>query len=676
MVERNILQIQACSTIGPCLAVFMLLTSATSAMAEDAPIVVIGTGLEQTPGTPAYGTVTLDRTTITASASGRIEDVLTSVAGFQQFRRSDSRSSNPSAQGVTLRALGGNATSRALVLLDGVPMADPFFGYVPLPAILPEGLASVRVTRGGGSGPFGAGALSGTIELESAGPGQFGLLSAQSMIDHRGETEASVTLAPKLGAGFAVLSGRWDRGQGFFTTPVAQRSAATVRARYESWSTSLRLVAPLSDTVELQARTQVFRDDRVLRFNGADSSSEGQDASLRLVGRGDWQFDAIGYVQARNFTNIVVSATSFKPTLDQFDTPAQGLGGKFELRPPAGGNSVLRLGVDWRRASGTMKENALNAATGAVTARRTAGGVNSDLGFYAEHDLTLNALVLTGGLRADRTTIADGYFEVRSPAGIVTSRTDYATHAEWTATWRGGAVIRISRAIAMRGAAYTGLRQPTLNELYRPFTVFPITTQANAALRNERQKGFEAGLDLTPAHGVRLSVTGFQNRIEGAIANVTIGANLRQRQNIAQIRARGGEASAEVTLGMAHFSSSLAWTDADLRNGSGSALTGKRPAQTPRLAASATLALTPATGWRIAATVRHIGQQFEDDLQQDSLPAATTLDAFVLLPLVGRASLLLRGENMFDTAVVTRNSGGSIDLGSPRTLWAGLRLGI
>ena len=74
----------------------------------------------------------------------------------------------PRAQGATLRALGGNATSRALVLLDGVPMTDPFFGYVPFNAIAPERLASIRVTRGGGSGPFGSGALAGTIELESA----------------------------------------------------------------------------------------------------------------------------------------------------------------------------------------------------------------------------------------------------------------------------------------------------------------------------------------------------------------------------------------------------------------------------------------------------------------------------------------------------------------------------
>src|SRR3546814_17964583 len=75
------------------------------------------------------------------------------------------RAANPAAQGVTLRALGGNATSRALVLLDGVPQADPFFGYIPFNALVPDRLSVVRITRGGGAGPFGAGAVAGTIEL-------------------------------------------------------------------------------------------------------------------------------------------------------------------------------------------------------------------------------------------------------------------------------------------------------------------------------------------------------------------------------------------------------------------------------------------------------------------------------------------------------------------------------
>ena len=251
-------------------------------------IVVTGGGLDATPATPAYDVHEIGRERIVAAPSGRLEDVLASVAGFQQFRRSDSRSANPSAQGVTLRALGGNATSRALVLLDGVPMADPMFGYIPFAAIAPERLARVRITRGGGSGGFGAGAVAGVIELESADAATLGLLSGAALVNDRGETELSGTLAPRLGEGFAVASARWDRGQGFWTTPPGQRAPASARARYDSWSASLRAVAPLADDVEVQARVMAFEDRRTLRFTGADSASSGQDASLRMVGRGDW----------------------------------------------------------------------------------------------------------------------------------------------------------------------------------------------------------------------------------------------------------------------------------------------------------------------------------------------------------------------------------------------------
>ena len=641
-----------------------------------APIVVTGRGLDQTPAIPAYDVTVLTREALTRAASGRIEDVLSSLAGFQQFRRSDSRSSNPSAQGVTLRALGGNATSRSLVLLDGVPMADPFFGYIPFSALAPERLSSVRVTRGGGSGAFGAGAVAGTIELESAGAGELGLFNASALVDDRGETEASATFAPRLGEGFAIVSGRWDRGQGFWTTPRAQRVPASVRAKYDSWSGGLRLVAPLSDDVELQARGLAFDDQRTLRFAGADSGSSGQDASLRLIGRGRWQFDVLGYVQARDFSNIVISSTSFKKTLDQRRTPSTGLGGKFEVRPPLGEAHIARLGFDYRLADGGLQEEATSAVTGLVTARRRAGGRNGDLGLFAQDDWALGRLILTGGVRADRWTIRDGYFQEANAAGRITTRNDFADRSGWDVSLRGGVVARLGGGVRLRGAGYTGLRVPTLNELYRPFVVFPVTTRANAALRNERLRGFEAGVDFTPTPAITLSATAFDNRVRNAIANVTIATNLRERRNVDAVRARGLELGAQWRIGALAFDGSLALTDAEVEaSGISAALNGKRPAQTPKIAGSATLSWAPAQGWRLATTLRRAGRQFESDLETDALPATTTFDGFAQIPLAGAVSLILRGENLTGERIVTRNQAGSIDLGVPRTLWAGVRLG-
>lgn len=639
-------------------------------------IVVTGEGLEQAPSTSVYAIADIDRDTIVSSGSGRIEDALENVAGFQQFRRSDSRSSNPSAQGATLRALGGNATSRGLVLLDGVPISDPFFGYIPFNSIAPERLGSIRVTRGGGSGPFGAGALAGTIELESVDADTLGPVAANLLVNDREESEASGSLSASLGEGFAVASGRWDRGRGFFTTPTDQRVPASARAAFDSWSVGLRAVAPLSDTVELQARGLVFDDARTLRFDGANSTSEGQDASIRIVGRGDWQFDALAYVQARNFSNVVISSTRFVRVLDQRNTPSTGLGGKLEIRPPVGDAHTLRLGVDYRRSDGELQEEAFSAFTGNLRERRRAGGTNSDLGLFVEDDWQAGRLLVTGGLRADRTVIEDGFFRAVDASGALVSETIAEDRSDWSLSWRAGAAYDAGSGLTLRAAAYTGLRLPTLNELYRPFVVFPVVTQANAELENERLEGFEIGADWRPSENVDLAVTLFDNQVENAIANVTLAPNLRQRQNLPAIDAQGIEASLGLAVGQLRLDGSVVYTDAEISGtGASLALDGNRPPQTPELAFSTTLAWQPAQGWRLATTLRHVGAQFEDDQETDSLPAATTLDTFIQMPLGGKFSAVLRGENLFNERIVTRNSGGAIDLGVPRTVWFGLRYG-
>ncbi|MDG6080234.1 TonB-dependent receptor [Erythrobacter litoralis] len=631
-------------------------------------IVVTGRGLGETPAAPAYDTQTITREELVSEPSGRVENALALVAGVQQFRRSDSRSANPSAQGVTLRALGGNATTRALVLLDGVPMTDPFFGYVPFNAIAPERLGEIRVTRGGGSGPFGAGALSGTIELDSASPDLHPTFEARGLIDNRAETEASATASTKLGTGYAVVSGRWDRGRGFFTTPVDQRVPASARASFDDWSLHARGVVPVAPDIELQARMLLYRDERELRFEGARSLSEAQDASVRLVGRGVWEFDAIAYLQQRNFANIVISSTRFTPVLDQRKTPSTGLGGKFELRPPIGGHHVLRVGADYRRSDGELFEDAISALSGLVTERRNAGGTNTDFGLFAEDDWMLGDLTLTAGARADRYTIRGGFFRTRSPDGVVLDDIVYPARSGWETSFRGGALYRAGPHISLRAAAYSGLRLPTLNELYRPFVVFPVVTQANADLRNETLKGAEIGADYDTG-SVRVSVTGFVNRLDDAIANVTIGENLRQRRNIDAIVARGIEASGGLQFGALSFDSSLALTDAEAR---GPGLDGNRPSQTPRFVATARAAWQAGERSLIAVTVQHVGAQFEDDIETDRLPAFTTLGAYVRLPVTETLALVLRGENLTDDTIVTRNSGGSIDLGVPRTVWAGV----
>jgi outer membrane receptor protein involved in Fe transport len=559
------------------------------------------------------------------------------------------------------------------VLLDGVPQSDPFFGYVPFNALVPDRLSAVRITRGGGSGPFGAGAVAGTIELASATRSDLPPYEASLLYGSRDSLMASASVSPNLGAGYVSISGAYDRGDGFYTTPEDQRSPASVPAAYENWSTAIRGVAPVDGETEIQARALVYRDDRTLRFAGADSASAANDASIRLVHRGRWQVDALAYVQARNFLNKVISSSSHALVLNQRNTPSTGLGGKIELRPPVGDAHVLRIGADVRRAAGELYENPVSAQTGLPTAHRNAGGRTGTIGLFVEDDWSLGALVLTGGARVDRWTITDGFYREVDAAGAVNTDDRFANRDGIETTARIGALFQASDTVALRAAAYTGFRVPTLNELYRPFTVFPVVTEANANLDLEKLEGVEAGADVTFAN-VKLGVTAFYNRLANAVANVTIGENLRQRRNVDAIVAKGVELTANGRLGAFDLAASYAYTDSTVQASSASAaLDGFDPAQSPRHSASATLAWAPEAGPRVSATLRYVGEQYEDDLETDVLPDALTVDAFASLPLSSRLRLVGRAENLFDERIITRNDGGSIDLGTPRTLWIGLR---
>ena len=53
---------------------------------------------------------------------------------------------------------------------------------------------------------------------------------------------------------------------------------------------------------------------------------------------------------------------------------------------------------------------------------------------------------------------------------------------------------------------------------------------------------------------------------------------------------------------------------------------------------------------------------------------SAALDVFAEIPLSPWFSLVLRGENLTDEEIVTRNQAGSIDLGVPRTVWGGVKL--
>ena len=230
---------------------------------------------------------------------------------------------------------------------------------------------------------------------------------------------------------------------------------------------------------------------------------------------------------------------------------------------------------------------------------------------------------------------------------------------------------------------------PTLNELYRPFRVGADATAANGGLDLEKLNGFEGGIGLHAGEAT-LNLTTFWNRLDGAIANVTLGVGpanftqvgfvaaggvFRQRLNVDAIDVKGLEATATLPIGDFRLSASYAYTDARVRaSGLTASLDGKRPAQTPGHQGSATLAYTPASGLQGSISVHYASAQFEDDLQTRTLPGTFTVDGIVSAPLFNGVRIVARTENLFDKQVVSGISATGVeDLGTPQTFWLGLK---
>jgi outer membrane receptor protein involved in Fe transport len=653
-------------------------------------IVITGAALPEARAERVYAVDRIGSRQIEQSPTHSLDQLLKDVPGVQLFRRSDSTTGHPTSQGVTLRALGGNASSRALLVLDGVPQTDPFGGWVNWPAYDPETLSDIRVVRGGGSVANGPGALAGTIEMTSrSDAGIGGEIDAGS----RDSLEARGRVGVDVGGGVLSLSGRGARSDGFIPITEQTRGPADKPAPYRQWSGRGRWVAPIAGSTELQASVSAFHDWRTRGTDFSEDRTNGADASLRLVGRGDWQWSALGYWQWRNLMSSTASVNAGRSVatrvLLQDSVPSHGLGGSLEVRPPMPDGIELRLGADARRTTGQTNELA-NYVAANPTRRRRAGGETWTSGAFAELSDLIAGITLTGGARIDHWQVNGGHlFEQTIATGAVTRDELYPMREGWLPTARGGALAPLGAGFSVRAAAYLGWRMPTLNELFRPFRAGADATAANPNLDPERLAGAEAGLEY--AHGPwRASATAFVNRLHDAIANVTLGTGpgtfpqvgfvgaggaFRERENVDAVNVRGVELGAGWTSGPWALRAGASFTHARMEtSGAAAALNGLRPAQTPNF--SGTLSASwEQNGKAFELELRRVGAQFEDDLNREVLKGATTLDASAAWPLARRLQLVLRGENLTDTLVMaTINADGSIERATPRTLWIGLRL--
>ena len=676
-------------------AVALLLTASSAAAQESPaptrlePVVVTPTRLEQQAGDAPASVTVISREDVRQSASQTVDDLLRQVPGFSLFRRTSSVVGHPTTQGLSLRGIGPSGTSRALVLLDGVPINDPFGGWVYWNRIPLQSIEQIEVVHGGGSSVWGNGALGGVVHVLTRRPVERAAFfeASYGSYDTR---NFDLLLTEAKGPLRLSLEGNYFDTGGYPIVKESRRGAIDIDAtsRHSTFNGRVELVD--SPDLSLFASGNYFDEDRgngtPLQFNRTGAGAFATGGRLRAGDFGELAAAVYGHFQEfrSTFSTQAADRNSETLALDQ-TVPSTSAGGYLQWSRRFGSHLVAS-GGDIRWVDGETQEKVY--VSGAFARTRIAGGEQLIGGVFLQDVYTPHpAWELVGGIRGDYWESYHGTRRDTPPpagSGIPASQT-FSDIDRILASPRIAALFHATSSTDVRASAYQGFRVPTLNELYRVFRVRNDVTVANEHLRPERLTGGELGVQQRWGP-LEARVTAFWNEVRDLVANVTLatplpdcpaGTTCRQRQNLDLSRIRGFESELELRLTREwRFVASYLFSDARVVEAPQQpTLEGNRLAQVPEHNATLGVRYTHPAIATVSATARYVGGQFEDDLNTLPLGSYVVLDLFVSRALARWAEVFVGVENLFGQTYSTgRTSEGVVSIGAPRLVHGGLRL--
>jgi outer membrane receptor protein involved in Fe transport len=618
------------------------------------------------------------------------------VPGFSLFRRTDSLFANPTTQGVSMMGIGASGASRAVVLLDGIPLNDPFGGWVYWNQVPRVDIDSVQVINGGASDTYGSGALGGVVNIATRKEQKaFGTLEAS----YGNENTPDISFAGGYFPGQWGITGSGQalKTDGYILVPPSVRGLVDVPAGTSDLVGTLELSRRLGEQGRFFIGGTTFAESRQ---NGTPVTTNNTRIPTYRLG-GDWSSSVYGSFSGRvygsseifnqNFSSVAANRNS-ETLSDRQRSPSQQIGFAGQWRKTIAGRHSLSAGVEYRDVRGHSAEVTF-AASGAQTADVDAGGRQGIVGVFVQdaYYFARNWLLTAGG-RGDFADNSLGFMNRKPlPAGTPTSST-IPELKEGNFSPRLGLLRTLPHNVSLSATYYRAFRDPTLNELYRNFRVGNTVTDANPFLVAERLNGGEAGASWR-SWREKLTVRGdfFWNDITSPVANVTLSfapascsSNpttctliTRERENLGAIQARGFELSAELHLPF-HLVASGSYILTDSRVISApppnQALLGLMVPQVPLNSFTAQITYA-ARKWTASVQGRFTGNQFDDDQNLLPLGNAFVVDAQVSRRLVSKASIFFAATNLFnDTYDIARTP--VVDVGPPIMVRGGFRMDI
>lgn len=624
---------------------------------EEVTVSIAGaeTRLSETPAS----IVVLNRETLEATAAQTIDDALRQVAGFTLFRRSSSRTTNPTAQGANLRGVSGSGAARTSVLLDGVSLNDAFGGWTYWTRAPKIAVEAIEVLRGGASSIYGSSALSGAVNLTTKrAENDRPIVRFETSAGTQNTFDNSFFGAYGKSGWNASLAAESFKTGGYIPVAETERGAADTRANSRFNSGLLTLERVFNEKERMFVRGNIFAERR---DNGTGLTNNRTYFRQAIFGA-DFSGDRYGVFQFRSSieaqvydqTFSAVSADRSTENLSRIQrVPSQARNANL-FWSLGFGNHTVSASLDAREAHGFSDESIINNNRAASLVG--AGGREFSTGVYVQDFWRVSRkLNVNFGGRFDYRKNFDALSTTKNLTDGRTTVIEFQNRNRQSFSPRVGAIYQIDDNFSVLGSFSKSFRAPTLNELYRAFRVGNILTVANENLLAERATTYETGANFT-GFSKRLNVRAnvFLTEVSNPVVSVTLNQTpaliTRRRQNVGKTRSRGIELDAEfsprndlrISAGYLRVDSRITDFPANPN------LIGKFLPQIPKRQLTAQVFYRPPSRFSLGIQARISDAQFEDDQNALRLRPFFTMDLLGSYRLPEKIEIFAAVENVFN----------------------------
>jgi len=590
-------------------------------------------------------------------------EILKNVAGLN-IRNSMGLMSVDTSNKVYMRGFGGS-DARSLVLIDGVPMNDPYTGAVDWNQIPMSSIKRIEVVKGSGSSLYGSNAMGGVINIITKKPKEQKTditLSYGSMNTKIG----SISTTGKVGKFGYFFSGQMAKSDGYITDVATNQKENSIKRGVERENANIKFTYDIDDTSDITASYIYYHNQDVGALDVPSGYNPYEKTMHTLQATYAKFFDNLSDMKItiyskpgeNSYDSLKYNAT-YQTELqykDEGKNDDYGVTAQYTI--PIG-DHIITAGVDMKNSYAEKKD--IYATSGTIFKK----GSQDYYGIFAQDEWFINKqFILNIGGRVDYYKNHSG--EMHDEVNSIDTNYQEKTFNAFSP--KIGAVYHATKSTSLRASIGKAFRAPTVSDLYSNWVYYSNVYAGNPNLDPETVISYEIGVDQKIGDG-NIHITAYRSDAEDFIYSIDpldpLSTNYKEKTNVGEVEIQGVEFEVDYTFTDAlKVMANYTYNESKIKKfEANSALEGKYLTYIPKNKASVSIEYMNPKIINIIASGRYVGKRYSDDANTESsaYESYTLFDLKLSKKITKNSELEVSVDDLFDRGYIEyHNSPGRV----------------